>query len=69
MRGIWASFRRVSRREDGCLQSSEAASTLAPPRAALVYSNQGIESMSPFWFGCKFMLANLLTYRYLLIPP
>ncbi|NNV06717.1 hypothetical protein ETC03_09825 [Geobacillus sp. MMMUD3] len=27
-----------------------------------IYSNQGIGFMSPFLFGCKFMLANLLIY-------
>jgi len=36
-RGIWAYFRRVSRCEDGCLESSEEAPALEPQRVALVW--------------------------------
>ncbi|EPR27797.1 hypothetical protein I656_02563 [Geobacillus sp. WSUCF1] len=36
-RDIWAHFGRVSRREDGCLGSSEEAPALEPQRAALVW--------------------------------
>ncbi|OPX03850.1 hypothetical protein B1A75_06400 [Geobacillus sp. LEMMY01] len=27
-----------------------------------IYSNQGVRFMSPFLFGCQFMLVNLLIY-------
>ena len=49
-RDIWAHFGRVSRREDGCLGSSEEAPALEPQRVVLVWpSVQSVDAGRRFW--------------------